>query len=237
MIWPRPLISNTMAIWVLENFEFLISNYELRTQFSATPLILPNRNLFTAKSGHDHATALEVFADVRRLMCLEDRNILLNRLPEKIDGVDHFSYQKTSEIAGMFQKTEGQSVISYTPENMKTPISFISTLAHELAHEIMETKPLQYGPENELQTDLLCIILGFGAIQAQAARQLGWSGYLSNETRMFALALFLELREIDASLSFDILDGNLKKKLKRGQKQLLHYRAEISALSKSILPP
>jgi len=71
-----------------------------------------------------------------------------------------------------------------------------------------------------MHTDFLCIVMGFGVVQALGARQVGWAGYLSNELRMFALAIFLNLRGVPVEQALDALDRNLSRKLKRAIKQL-----------------
>ena len=73
-------------------------------------------------------------------------------------------------------------------------ILFIATMAHELMHlklaPHVEDRP---GGEatHELATDLHVIAEGFGTFQLEAAEDAGWSGYLSQPTRAYALALFL----------------------------------------------
>ena len=41
--------------------------------------------------------------------------------------------------------------------------------------------------------DLHCITHDFGPIQMQGAADLGWSGYMTQSSRAFATAIFLDL--------------------------------------------
>lgn len=215
------MISDALAEWALESYAKLLIDCDLLPRFHTLPVILPTRAFFTAPFGRDHATAEAVFADVKRLMGLEDRMYHLYRLPEKIEEIDNHNYQDITMVAGTFGVEGDDAIISYSSETMQVPLNFIATLAHELAHDLLP-KPQTNDdlPEIEMHTDFLCIVMGFGVVQALGARQAGWAGYLSNELRMFALAIFLKLRGLPIEAALNALDGNLGKKLKRAVKQL-----------------
>jgi len=220
-IFKRQLVSDELADWALDSYAYLIENCGLAMRFQSLPLVLPTRRFFNAPSGQSHETAESVFADVKKLMGLENRTYHLHRLPEKIEGIDNHNYQDLSHVAGTFQAEGRDAIISYSPEIMHIPQNFIATLAHELAHDMLPPPVTDDDlPEHEMHTDFLCIVMGFGVIQAAGARQAGWAGYLSNELRMFALAIFLKLRNIPAEQALTALDANLGKKLKRGIRQL-----------------
>ncbi len=221
MRFRRQLVSDELAEWALESYAQLITECGLAERFHTLPLVLPTRNFFNAPTGKSHETAEAVFADVKRLMGVADDSYQLHRMPEKIEGVDHHNYQDIAQVAGTYQADEEAAIISYSPEAMSIPLNFIATLAHELAHDLLSPpKTMDDLPEHEMHTDFLCIVMGFGAFQAQGARQAGWAGYLSNELRMFALALFLKLRAISVEQVLAVLDSNLGKKLRRGIRQL-----------------
>lgn len=215
------MISDELAEWALESYALLIKDCGLEARFPTFPLILPTRRFFTAPTGRSHETAEAVFADVKRLMGLEKRAYHLHRMPEKVENIDNHNYQDLTQVAGTFQAEGNDAIISYSPETMHIPLNFIATLAHELAHDMLPPPAtVDDLPEHEMHTDFMCIVMGFGVIQALGARQAGWAGYLSNELRMFALAIFLKLQDIPAAQALTAFDANLGKKLKRGIMQL-----------------
>jgi hypothetical protein len=111
-------------------------------------------------------------------------------------------------------------IIAYSEELAEQPRLLIATFAHELAHYLLATirKPIPGGNElHELATELTAAYAGFGLFRANAAFRFeqhqdaygqGWSagrsGYLSEPTWAFAIALFAALKEIE------IPDGELK---------------------------
>ena len=235
MIIKRPLLSDELAYWAIESYAELIPACNLTNRFHSLPLVLATRRFFSAPSGQSHETAEAVFADVKRLMGLENRSYHLLRMREKIEGLDNHNYQDLTLTGGTYEAEGNEAVISYNPETMHIPLNFISTLAHELAHDMLPPPTTAEDiPEHELHTDFLCIVMGFGVIQALGARQAGWAGYLSNEMRMFALAIFLKLRKIPADQALTALDANLAKKLKRGIKQLESMPEAFSKLDLSL---
>jgi len=97
---------------------------DLLQRFQTLPLILPTRAFFTVPLGRDHATAEAVFADVKRLMGLEDRSYHLYRLPEKIEEIDNHNYQDITMVAGTFEAEGNDAIISYTLEIMQVPLNY-----------------------------------------------------------------------------------------------------------------
>ena len=73
-----------------------------------------------------------------------------------------------------------------------------------LAHEVMHARLSGLEDEvpggagaHELATDLGCIIAGFGVFQLQGADDAGWTGYMSQDSRAYALGLFLHRRGLE----------------------------------------
>ncbi len=110
-------------------------------------------------------------------------------------------YNALSAVGGTWQGDEtGRAVVRYDPNMTNHPLAFLSMLVHELLHHRLHMTPLDMpgGPEaEELATDLHCITTGFGVISMAGAEQVGWQGYMRQDTRGFALALFCALRGDD----------------------------------------
>lgn len=187
MFWSRPSISDDMRSWILECFDWFDEEFE-----PAQSLIVPTREFFEAPSGAGLSTAKLVLEDVKRHMNYDQPVEIfpLDILPAEY----RHTYQTPSEIAGTYQNMDGTSIIRYDPELMHRPLQFINLIAHELMHaRLADLEHEVPGGEeaHELATDLGCIIAGFGVFQIQAADDAGWFGYMTQQARAYALALFL----------------------------------------------
>lgn len=132
-------------------------------------------------------------------------------------------YQSLSVVAGTYQEIEGVSVIQYDPVQMNRPVQFINLLAHELMHARLRGLENEVpGGElaHELATDLGCIISGFGVFQLQAADDAGWFGYMTQPSRAFALAMFLNRRGLGIDEVSQHLSPRCEKLVRKGFKDL-----------------
>jgi len=211
-----------MAAWVIECFDW----FDARFPLPPKP-ILPTKEFFGARDGQDHETAEAVLRDIKRLMHFD---LPIDLIPLARPNAEHrHNYQSMGDVAGMFQETEDGRAIHYDPEAMKRPVAFISTMSHEVMHArpagLTDMVPGGHDA-HELATDLGCIIAGFGVFQLKAADELGWSGFMTQETRGFALAYFLDQRGMGADTVASHLSGRCRKYLKRGFKDL----AQVSRL-------
>ena len=131
-------------------------------------------------------------------------------------------------------------------------MAIISTFAHELAHYRMHNvleKPPGADVEpmlNELATEMVVAFHGFALMSANAAfdfaqhgdfgRQ-GWQsrrlGYFSEDGWIFALAVFLQLRDEAADAAKPHLKEHLAKKLDKAMQRLTGEPALLAALRAS----
>lgn len=216
MIWKRRLISDDMRSWVHECFDWFDERFE-PPQFP----ILPTKAFFSAPAGDDLSTARLLLDDVKRHMKFEQPVEMtpLDVLPAEY----RHTYQTPSEVAGTYENVDGVSVIRYDPEQMHQPIQFVSLIAHELMHARlsgMENEVPGGEEAHELATDLGCIIAGFGIFQLQAADDAGWAGYLSQQSRAFSLALFLNRRGQAHESVAGFLSPRCNKLVRRAFKEL-----------------
>jgi hypothetical protein len=216
VFWSRPLVSDDLRFWIFDCFEWFDEH------FAAPPKpILPTKEFFEAPKGNNVDTASLVLADVKKQMAYEGpvEIIPLDVLPAEY----RIDYQALSAVSGTHQKTDDISVIRYDPELMNRPIQFINLLAHELMHARLDgLEDAVPGGEgaHELATDLGCIIAGYGVFQLQAADEAGWSGYMTQNSRAFSLAVFLKRRGLKPDSVSPFLSARCNKLLVKAFKEV-----------------
>ena len=216
MFWSRPSISDDLRSWITECFDWFDEQFDPPD----TPVV-PTKAFFKAPTGTSPEIARLVLEDIKRHMNFDaDVEIVpLNVLPAEY----RIDYQSLSAIAGTYQEIEGVSVIQYDPEQMNRPIQFINLLAHELMHARLsglESEVPGGKLAHELATDLGCIIAGFGVFQLQAADEAGWFGYMTQPSRAFALAMFLNRRGLGIDDVSSYLSSRCRKLVLKGFKDL-----------------
>ena len=204
-------VSPDMEDWIEDCFDWFDGFFG-----PADNLILPTAKFFTAEAGADNDTATTVVRDIERLMGMEAAlDVMpLGMLPEEY----RHTYQSNASIAGTF---EAEGVVRYDPALLKTPTRFIGVMAHEVMHARLHgfEANIPGGIEaHELATDLGCVIAGFGIFQLQAADDAGWSGYMSQSSRAFALARFLKRRNQTAEEAMSYLSPRCKRLLRKAMR-------------------
>lgn len=229
MFFSKFEVSEETQLWVMANFDWAIEQELLTPQM---PLVLPTKEFFTAGKGNSPEVVLTLVKDIQRQLKIDGAQIdvaPLNRLPAEY----RHEYQSTSEVGGTWQGDENGGTISYDPERANEPMSFISTLVHEVMHHrlhMIEEYP-PGGPEaEEIATDLHCITTGFGIFQLAGAETAGWQGYLRQPTRAYALSVFLAIRGMDLETCFEFLPSRSRKLLKRSSKELAKHFEVIEEL-------
>lgn len=205
-MWPFriPPFSAEKRAWVEAHFDWAEAQFGPQALLEI-PLITPTPQFFKATRASPDSTAQSVFIEVKTLLGIGAEITLLPQgvLPEQAAR----DYSQLTQTSGTFIADPETPIITYDPRLLNHPIVFISTMAHELMHfklaDVVDDLP-GGAATHELATDLHCIIHGFGIFQLDAADRAGWAGYLSQDTRAFALALFLRRsnRTLDAALPF-----------------------------------
>jgi hypothetical protein len=201
--------------WCLETWAWLLSHLGGMERFRGLPLVTPSRGFFPSTVAEGHERAMHVFTCVKVLMGMQDWWCALEPYarPEAHAKVGEFWVLQSDNRApnGTFRAGGGEVTISYASDLLQRPADLVATLAHELSHYLLASLP---GPApgghelHELTTDLTVAFCGFGIFGANHAFSFeqhgdafskGWrsrgSGYLSERTWAFALALFLALKE------------------------------------------
>ncbi len=196
-LFPRCPLDTAGKAWVERRMLWLAGRFGIDRLRNAR-VILPTDEFFPADYTPDEDGA------ARCLACLCEYM-----------GVDPFAVRLTvledvhmPGAAGLYEQRE-RSAIYVAESQLDYPDQLVSTLAHELAHELL----LKGGHltanewDHELVTDLLPVFLGAGILLANATVvsqsvtygnanywTIGKQGYLSSITLGYALALFAYVR-------------------------------------------
>ena len=220
----KPAISNDLADWIFDSFEWVMARDGADEWRHNTPLVRPTKDFFDAPKGEDINTATLIGHNIMALIG-ETRDIRFEPLPSLPDEIAH-EYGKTSDLAGQYWHDNTTPLITYNPRLMRTPVAFINTMAHELMHARLSgvINDIPGGrAAHELATDLHCITHGFGLFQLEAAETMGWAGYMTQPSRAFALAVFLQLTNTPLNEALTYLGPRSSKYLKRAIKDIAKY--------------
>lgn len=220
MFWSaKPSISDDMRGWIEDSFAWADTQFGTAWSLSRL-LVTPTKTFFSAPGGQTQKVAQTIADDIGKQLPVDHIPVEpINRL----SGEYRHSYQSTSEVGGMYIEDENGALILYDAERMMQPLAFINTMTHELMHHRIGpyASVMPGGVEaHELSTDLHCITHGFGVFALEGPAQAGWSGYMTQESRAFALAYFLQKHSMDPHDAMQWLSSRSKKALKRALKDL-----------------
>jgi len=217
----RPLLDPAAAEWIVEAFEWAL--YAFGTDYFAerTVLVKPNDRHFPDRIGNANDLALKIFERVRAFSGMEGWpcRLAMQEADPSIHMAPAVLVQGAPQgPAGTFRMrtsedgAERHALITFNPKQLGDPESLVATFAHELAHYLahsVKEKPPGGEEFEELATDVLAVVTGFGLFIANSAfkfRQYqsgtvqGWSvrqqGYLGRYEATYALAIFCALKDI-----------------------------------------
>ena len=215
MFWgKKQSISDDLKDWIYDSFDWAEATFG-RDWSASRKLITPTKDNFTAPSGETPEVAQQIANDIAKIIPV--RQIPVAPL-DMLDPELRHNYQDLGSVAGTYQHDWDNPLISYDPALMRTPVAFINTMTHELMHaRLANYVALMPGGEgaHELSTDLHCITHGFGIFALEGPAIMGWSGYMTQESRAYALAVFLDRHGIPADEAYARLNGRSAKALKR----------------------
>lgn len=223
-----PLVDQDTQGWVLDSFDWAIDNGILTAQ---TRLIPPDKAHFPIPGGAHQDVARGLVAQIQTYLNMD--TALDVRPLDVLPAEYRFDPNATSAVAGTWQTDGTTSVITYDPETAAAPIAFLSTLVHEVMHERLFLTPGDMpggAAAEELSTDLHCIAAGFGLVQMTGAEQAGWQGYLRQETRAFALAVFLGITQTPDQQAHAALPRRSSKLLRKVGKLANGWTEDIGQL-------
>jgi hypothetical protein len=238
MFWrkPRATIDAETIDWVLECWEWLD---EVLGPVDAEPqrqLLMPSRTEFPDTRLVGHARADHYFKLVREKCGMQDWPVDLKAQARGTDlgaSIVFGGHIKAQPPLGSFQLRRNAAVITYDPGILDQPIQLIATFAHELAHYLLKSwhcEPPGGAELEELATDLATVHMGFGLFGANTAFEFkqtanydnqGWqtggAGYLGENGWCFALALFCEVLDIEASTYQDYAKSTVAAQIKKNR--------------------
>ncbi|WP_106744403.1 hypothetical protein [Yoonia maritima] len=219
MFWRRSQsISDELKEWIFDSFDWADTTFGPDWS-SSRQLIKATKEFFTAKAGDSPEVAQQIADDIARLLPLPSIPVLPLG---SIDPEYRHNYQDLSAVAGLYHHDDDAPMINYDPALLRQPIGFINTMTHELMHGRLANHidAMPGGePMHELSTDLHCITHGFGLFAIEGPAQIGWSGYMTQESRSYALAEFLARHDIDPAEALRRLNPRGQKALKRAIKE------------------
>jgi hypothetical protein len=243
---PKPVVDASTAAWHVENFAWLARQFAGGGAFAETKLVLPKRGFFTTDGEQGHASAQRIFLQVKHHCRMDDWEVDLvaDDNPLAVDGmptVDMIAPRK--HALGTFGVAGNRVQISYVPTLLRRPEQLIATFAHELAHYLLATAaewPVCADDEKECLTDLAAVFMGFGVFLANArfsretytdgvwhGWRIGHAGYLPEADLIFALALFLRAKGLEADAACDSLKPHLASLLRRAMRHLPADHADV----------
>jgi hypothetical protein len=246
---PRPVVDADTAAWHVDNFDWLLRQFGGGKAFADIRLVLPKPGFFPIDGERGHARAQRIFAQVKtycgmagwEVALVADDNPLSRPAPIALDTIGTTRY-----ALGTFDVRGNDIQISYVPALLARPERLIATFAHELGHYLLATareRPLCADDETECLTDLTAVFMGFGVFLANTRFNVetmsdgvmqGWrmgsAGYLPEADLIFALALFLRIKQLDAAEARRCLKPHLAKQLRRAMQALPDDHADVVRL-------
>jgi hypothetical protein len=195
--------------WQIETWQWLI-----RELGPVPGLITPTRAFFPSTTETGARRVEHIFKCIKQHAGMDHLHCRLMEQPRSASlRVGDVAALKRVEHApaGTFAVEGNEAVVSYDPAQADDPLALVVVLIHELAHyRLAHMRHAPPGGEDlhEYTTDLLTVYLGFGTFSAASAFNFsqhqdvmsqGWRysrlGYLGERGFVFALAIFLELRD------------------------------------------
>lgn len=235
----KPILSEQNAVFQVETYKWLLKFFGGESFYEEAKLILPTRQYFPSRVESPEEAAIETFKAVKKYAGMEAWPCKLIAQEEDVDpqvGETLIVQNVPGSALGTFEyKNEDDVIITYNPESLSNPTQLVATFAHELSHYLTGTvgDPPSGGWDNwEFATDIAATFLGFGVFMANSAFNFsqytgagsqGWkttSGYLTESEHVYALAIFLLLKNIPVAEAMAFLKPNLKKVLKKAIKEI-----------------
>ncbi len=251
----KPLLDPEAAEWQFDCFAWLLRNSGGFPRFRRTVLILPTERFFPQRGERGQAMAEAVFQQVKIHAGMQNWPCLLKQQEQDLtlEFAPTLALQDApASPAGTFTATD-LPVITYNPKELAEPLSFIATMAHELAHYFtggFREEPPGGWDNWEFATDLTSVFLGFGLFSANSCfsfsqftsvHSQGWQsqrhGYLSEPELLHALAIFSTLLEIPHQQILPHLKPSLRGRYKQACKEMQAHSQRIAALQTIIPAP
>ncbi|MFE3225228.1 hypothetical protein [Nocardia sp. NPDC059228] len=235
---PRCPVGEVERLWVEEMLSWCATQFGTRTL--RTPVILPTSDYFPDTYSGAESQVLAVVERVVRYMGVGRDRIVVELDPAGAAPPDQLMQLEGAARgeAGHYRLEHGRAVVTLELARLRSPVTLVATVAHELAHERLlgEQRIAPDRHDGEQLTDLATVYLGLGVFNANAAFQFsqnsrGWRsqrlGYLSQPMYGYALACWTVMRGDPRPAWSAHLDTNPRVYMKQSLKYL---RANPDAL-------
>ena len=253
----RPILSDEDTAFQLATFKWLLKHFGGDDFYKDAQLVLPTKEYFPSKVESEAEAAIETFDAVKKYAGMEAWPCKLEAQEEDLNThvAPTLSVQNvpTTPLGTFGSNDNDDIIITYNPKIVNNPTQLVATYAHELAHYLTATCPEDPpgGWDNwEFATDIAATFLGFGIFMANSAVHFqqftdvdaqGWeynrSGYLSENEHIFALGIFLLLKDISVESALPHLKPSLRKRLRKVIKQLSNSNEINDLLSVEYVAP
>jgi len=247
---PSAFLDAEDEAWQLKTWQCFLLRFGGVADLKRSPLVTPSATYFPPSKTAGHARAEYVFDRVKRHAGMEDWPCKLVEQPARPEArVSEFVFLQPVNKGfplGTFGISHNEVVITYDPASLGEPMTLVATFAHELAHYRLAPlrEELPGGEEtHEFATDLMTVYMGFGIFGADQAFNFsqhqdfmgqGWKwsrqGYLPQRAWVFALAIFLQLRQQPMDDVKTYLKDYLFTDLKNAQRSLQRRPGLLAAL-------
>lgn len=246
------LVDKHTAAWVMDRLGWILETFGQEKSIDSTELVLPLPGFFSHEASTPEAKAEQIFRKTAAYCGVADWEVDLQPIernrPHEVGTFWHL--RPTADVpAGTFSlgPDSNRPQITYALDLVDQPVSLIATFAHEIGHLILMSRPQPEwidDDEEELLTDLFAVYLGFGVFLANSAFQFeqslsfdrqGWAysrqGYLSEDTLLFATALFLAVKG-EVAPEEGVLKPSLRNRFGKALKQVAALSADVDELRK-----
>ncbi len=233
---PKPILSKNSLDFEVASFRWLLKNFNMMEFYNITQLVLPSEKFFPIKMGNKDTVASETFEYVKKYAGMSKWTTELEEQEEDINPFlsDNVMVKNVASapLGTFVQDHNYRAIITYNPSIVEKPMNLIATFAHELSHyRIRDTgvTPLGGWENEEYLTDITATFLGFGVFMANStfntSTDANWwtasyCGYLSEKEHIYALAIFMELKNIETKEALEFLKPHLKNLLKKSVKEI-----------------
>lgn len=233
--------------WIEDSFAWLISEFGA-SLIKDGIVILPTKQYFNIDfkgNRSDAYSVLEMVVDVMQVSNSTEIDLLFYNERQQIEfseGLISEPDEDTEVTSGKYmQYSDGKIEVHIEEQQLVDPISLIATIAHEVAHYKLLGEG-RIDENDELLTDLVTIIFGFGIFTANTSvvrmrtwsgvTHTGWqitggSGYLDFKLNGFALALYAYFRGKNYPEWSSYLEKDVLKEFKKNFKYILNHPNEI----------
>lgn len=235
---PKAPIDEDEFDWLIACFAWLhrVLDDGDAARFEEMELIQHSDRFFPSSQNTDHALAVHIFEQTKRLCgmagwpckLVEGERQRETRVQSGV-AIKH----ESSPPLGLFVVHGDGVEIAYDPGLLESPSQLVATFAHELAHYLMHDRGDPPGGPDLMEhaTDCAAVYLGFGIFNTNAAinfrqfasfDEIGWerrtAGYLSELALLTATALFVHLTKANSEVAESALKQHLRKPFRKALK-------------------